>query len=283
MRIIAFANQKGGTGKTTCAIEVCEALFRRGYRVLLVSLCNPPSSLLCSEIFERLSFESDDAEKPTIYEALLGSCEIERALDTVSFGQMIRMSNRIERIDYLPTCTATAMLLKNALNQFESRTANVELPHFCILDCPSAGKNRALNALATADEVIYPTTLVPSSIKAIEIMNDHWDDLRNRCSLPRTAVRGLLVNQVRANRVLNRTSMPLLDQLAKQLGTRCFQTQIRHCEALRQAHYEYTSVFTTAPDCRAAIDFDHFVAEYLYEREAGFELFERTHGFKNSI
>ncbi len=175
------------------------------------------------------------------------------------------------------------MLLKNALNQFESRTANVELPHFCILDCPSAGKNRALNALAAADEVIYPTTLVPSSIKAIEIMNDHWDDLRNRCSLPRTAVRGLLVNQVRANRVLNRTSMPLLDQLAKQLGTRCFQTQIRHCEALRQAHYEYTSVFTTAPDCRAAIDFDHFVAEYLYEREAGFELFERTHGFKNSI
>jgi len=171
MRIITLLNQKGGTGKTTTAINVGAALSLCGLKVLLVDL-DPQGNLSQSAGFDELS----DGDVTT-YEVLKGE-DINRAIKTkhvkapydvlptdirLSAGE-IELVN-VDRRNYL---------LRDALSKIKKSY------DFILIDCPPSLNIFTLMALTAATEVIIPVQAQYLPLKGVAQIRDTVELVRDR-------------------------------------------------------------------------------------------------------
>lgn len=147
MKIVAIANQKGGVGKTTTAVNLSAALAERGQRILLVDL-DPQGNATSS-------FGLGGIEGQSLYEPLLGEAPItEKILPTrladlfvvpadIDLAgveiEIARMSDHLTRL-------AQALQVLRADGTFD----------YVLLDCPPSLGILMTNALAAADELLTP-------------------------------------------------------------------------------------------------------------------------------
>ncbi len=147
MKIIAIANQKGGVGKTTTAVNLGHALAEKGQRILIVDLDpqgNATSALGMQEL-----------ESENLYEALLGD---ESIVDKI-------LPTRIERLFLVPANLDLAGVeveiarMSDHLTRL-SKTLSIlrddQTFDFILLDCPPSLGILMTNALAAADELLTP-------------------------------------------------------------------------------------------------------------------------------
>lgn len=149
-RIYCFANQKGGVGKTTTAVNLAAYLAAAGYRVLLVdadSQANASSSLGVDK----------EREGPSLYDVLEGSAPASEAVvqvDRPAFGGGLYL---------LPSSVDLAGIevelagQEQGQREYRLRTALEPLRHdfdFALIDCPPSLGLLTLNALTAADAVI---------------------------------------------------------------------------------------------------------------------------------
>ena len=80
-KILAFANQKGGVGKTTTCVNLCAALTQRGLRVLLVD-CDPQGNATSGMGVKK-------NRSPNIYDLMIHDVPSERCVVTTSYGDVI--------------------------------------------------------------------------------------------------------------------------------------------------------------------------------------------------
>ena len=149
MRIITLLNQKGGTGKTTTAINVGAALARCGLKCLLVDI-DPQGNLSQSSGFDELS----DGDITT-YEVLTGS-DINRAIKTKRIKDsydVLPTDIRLSAAEIeLVNADRRNYLLKDALAQLKKSY------DFIIIDSPPSLNILTLMALTAATEVTIPVT-----------------------------------------------------------------------------------------------------------------------------
>jgi chromosome partitioning protein len=147
MKIIAVANQKGGVGKTTTAVNLGHALAEKGQRILIVDL-DPQGNATSALGMQELESES-------LYEALLGD---ESVIDKI-------LPTRIDRLFLIPANLdlAGAEVEIARMNDHLTRlTATLSLLRsdgtfdFILLDCPPSLGILMTNALAAADELLTP-------------------------------------------------------------------------------------------------------------------------------
>lgn len=145
-RIIAIANQKGGVGKTTTAINLSASLAEANQRVLTVDF-DPQGNATSG-----LGLEKEEVEQ-TVYELLLGECETEECL----------VKQVQENLDILPSnvdlAGAEVELLE--IENKESLLRNIlqEIRHnydYIIIDCPPSLSLLTINGLTAADTVLVP-------------------------------------------------------------------------------------------------------------------------------
>ncbi len=145
-RIIAIANQKGGVGKTTTAINLSSCLAEKGKKVLSVDM-DPQGNMTSG-----LGMEKGSVDK-TIYNLIIGEVNIEEVI----------VKGLLENLDIIPTSIDLSAaeielididekeyILKNELYKVK------EEYDFIIIDCPPSLSMLTINAMVSADSVIVP-------------------------------------------------------------------------------------------------------------------------------
>ncbi len=146
-RIIAVANQKGGVGKTTTAINLSACLAEAGQRVLVID-ADPQGNTTSG-----LGYDKNELEH-TLYELMLGECTVYDCTIENDF---------VDNLDIWPSnidlSGAEIELIGMENKEFIMRDAVREIREaydFIIIDCPPSLNMLTVNALAAADTVLVP-------------------------------------------------------------------------------------------------------------------------------
>lgn len=145
-RIIAIANQKGGVGKTTTAINLSACLAENGKKVLTIDL-DPQGNTTSG-----LGIEKEELEN-TVYELMLGECTVRESM----------IKTEIEGLQLIPSNVnlAGAEIELLGINEKEYILKN-EVDYiqddfdFIIIDCPPSLNMLTINAMTTANTVLVP-------------------------------------------------------------------------------------------------------------------------------
>lgn len=145
-RIIAIANQKGGVGKTTTAINLSACLAEKGQKVLAIDM-DPQGNMTSG-----LGLDKDSIEK-NIYDLMIGESDVKEVLQ----------KDALDNLDVIPTSIDLSAaeieligvedkeyIIKNAIEEIKDNY------DYVIIDCPPSLNMLTINAMTTADSVLVP-------------------------------------------------------------------------------------------------------------------------------
>ena len=144
-KIIAVANQKGGVGKTTTAVNLSACLAALDKRVLLVDL--DPQGNATSGLGK------GEAQENTVYGVLIGDVQAREAVLETGYGSLWLMPTAIELAGAeieLVGMDGRELLLKRALEELRGEY------DYIFIDCPPSLSLLTINALSAADSVLIP-------------------------------------------------------------------------------------------------------------------------------
>ncbi len=212
VRIIAVANQKGGVGKTTTAINLSACLAEAGKKVLIID-ADPQGNSTSG-----LGFEKNEIEN-TIYEILLDEIKIQDAiLNTCVDNLQILPSNinlsgaEIELIGR----DKREYILSNAVDTIKNNY------DFIIIDCPPSLNLITINALTSSDTVLVPIQCEYFALEGLEQLLHTIGLVKDRLN-PSLEMEGVVFTMYDARTNL---SMEVVEEVKKDLGENIYKTII---------------------------------------------------------
>lgn len=251
MKIVAIANQKGGVGKTTTAVNLSVALAEKGLRILLVDL-DPQGNATSSLGMQELASE-------TIYDALLGgAAATEKVLPTRISGlffipadlELAGAEIEIARMGDHLTRLAQALSTFRADNTFD----------FIIIDCPPSLGVLMTNALAAADEILAPIQCEYFALEGLVKIVRVVEQVRNSGANDRVEIGGILMTMFD-----NRTNLSaqVVAEVRQHFGERVYRTVIPRTVRLSEAPSFGKSIFEHDPHGVGAFSYRALVREFL--------------------
>jgi chromosome partitioning protein len=247
-RTFVIANQKGGVGKTSVAVNLAASLAHYGKRVLLVDL-DPQGNATTGSGIDKVGCDR------TVYGVLLGEHELKPAIVTAEGAYDVVPSNRelagaeielvdIERREYR---------LRDAL---QSETAHYD---FVIIDCPPALNMLTVNGFAAADAVIIP---MQCEYYALEGLSDLVGTLRKvKQNLnPRIEIEALVRTMYDPRNTL---TVQVSDELKRHYGEKVFDTVIPRNVRIAEAPSFGKPVLLHDPASKGAVAHLQFARELL--------------------
>ena len=181
-RVIAIANQKGGVGKTTTAVNLGASLAAAEQRTLLID-CDPQGNLTTAIGFAK------DSTRRTLYHQLILNEPIERII----------IKTQVEGLDLIPSdknlVGAAVELVSMENREFRLRALVDRLRDaytFILIDCPPSLDLLTLNALAAADAILVPIQCEYLALEGVSELLDTLMRLRRTIN-PSLAIEGILL------------------------------------------------------------------------------------------
>ncbi len=255
-KIMAVANQKGGVGKTTTAINLGAALARRDRRVLLVDLDSQGNASTGLGV-------TPEQRRVTSYDLLLGEATPEEAAHETTTPNLLLVpaSSDLSAADLdLRDRPGRTALLRGALRQPLMDALRLD---YILIDCPPSLSTLTINALVAAHTVLVP---LQSEFFALEGLSQLMLTIRQ---VRQTANPSLRIEGVALTMVDRRTSLAqMVEADARQnLGDLVFQTVIPRNVRLSEAPSHAQSVLDYDPSSAGATAYRALAAELL-SREA---------------
>lgn len=246
--IIAFANHKGGVGKTTSVANIGAALHQKGNRVLLVDLDAQQNLTSCF-----LPDEKVEALEVSIYEALVGKAPLpiiplRDGLSIVPSGIELARAE----ID-LSQKLAREQLLKRLLQPI------AEKYDFILLDCPPSLGVITTNALTAAEALYIPLTAEALPLKGLRMLEAVVEEVRESIN-PTLSLSGVFVTRYSTRKSLNNM---VLETIADKYGSIVFNTKIRENVAIAEAPLIQQPICEYAPKSKGAEDYEALTEEIL--------------------
>lgn len=251
MITIAVAIQKGGSAKTTTAINLGAILRDMGKSVLLIDL-DPQANLT-------QSMGLLDEPEPNIYHLLHREAKGEDVL----LNQAIYECQGIDLIPASLELAGAEMELVSIYGRekllqslLKSATKNYD---YILIDCPPALGMLTVNALTASDYVLMPLQAEFLPLKGVHSFMRSLEKVQKQLN-PDIKVLGLLLTKYDQRKNLNRQ---VLEVLKRNYGSKVFDTCIRSNIALAQAQEKGIDIFKFASNSNGAMDYRSFAAEFL--------------------
>jgi chromosome partitioning protein len=251
MKIVAIANQKGGVGKTTTAVNLGAALAESGKRILIVDL-DPQANATSS-------FGLQEVEDISLYEPLLGEASItEKILPTQRDGLFIVPSDldmagaevEIARMPNHLTRLAETLKPLHTDQTFD----------FVFLDCPPSLGILMSNALAAADELLTPIQCeyfaLEGLVKIVRLIEQVLDSGANQ----RLELGGIVMTMFDSRTNL---SQQVVADVRKHFGERVYETVIPRSVRLSEAPSFGKSILEYASSGPAARAYRALAREFM--------------------
>lgn len=235
MRKIAIINFKGGTGKTTTAVNLSYALSLKDYKVLIID-CDTQGTI--ANWFNLIT------PKNTLYELLTNRSKLKDCIYRINNYLDIIPSNK-----YLTRIELELAKEKKIERVFDKKLKHLKKYRFVFLDCPPGLNIINLNALEYADEIFLPVSmdylalrgvkqvinLIPQNTKISKIIPTFYDQ-RTR----------------KSKEILEDLKSFFRDKVTKPIRV---NVRLSECSSFHKTIFEYD------PKCRGAIDYEILAKE----------------------
>ncbi|HWX39866.1 MAG TPA: ParA family protein [Blastocatellia bacterium] len=247
--IIAIANQKGGVGKTTTAINLSAALAKSGKRVLLIDIDPQGNS--------SLTFLDPREVEYSIYELLT---------DPSIPPEAVIKHTRLGGLDILPSRISLAKFESKLIGEFDAPFRlkdRLEPLHpnydFILIDTPPTLGLITVNALVASDYLIIP---IQSSYFALEGTDDLLETVEKVKARPnpKLQVLGIVITLHDKRTTLARD---IFEQIKQVFGEKVFTTVISRSIRLEESPAYKETIFTFAPQSSGAVEYSSLCEEVI--------------------
>jgi len=250
-KIIAIANQKGGVGKTTTAVNLAASLAHLGQETLLIDM-DPQGNTTSGLGIEKKSLEK------SIYRVLIDEMLLEYVLLTTELDwldiapahtdligaevELVNMPNREQK-------------LKQALDKFH------KVYKYVIIDCPPSLGLLTLNSLVAANSIIIPIQCEYYALEGLGQLLKTIDLVRNNLN-PELLLEGVLLTMYDGRMNL---SQQVVDEIKKHFNNKVYETKIPRTVRLAEAPGFGKPVLLYDKSCKGAEAYLDLAREFLMQ------------------